>query len=75
MQNTIRWAILRRSLFDRLLLVGGEHNWNIILGSLNMLRYDHYITAMVRALGWFIMIGSIVWFLVMGMRAREESDE
>lgn len=53
---------------------GGEHDWNIILGHMNMLRHDHYIAAMLKALGWFIMLGSIVWFLVVGMRAREESD-
>ncbi|MDP2158252.1 MAG: hypothetical protein Q8K68_11150, partial [Nitrospirota bacterium] len=55
------------------LVGGGEHDWNIILGSLKMLRYDHYIAAMVKALGWFVMLGSIVWVLIMGMRAREES--
>ncbi len=55
------------------LVGGGEHDWNIILGSLKMLKYDHYIAAMLKALGWFIMLGSIVWFLVVGMRAREES--
>ena len=55
------------------LVGGGEHDWNIILGSLNMLRHDHYIAAIVKALGWFIMLGSIVWFLVRGMKAREEN--
>jgi len=55
------------------LVGGGEHDWNIILGSLKMLRHDHYIAAMIKSLGWFVMLGSIVWFLVMGMRAREES--
>ena len=55
------------------LVGGGDHDWNIILGSLNMLRHDHYIAAMTKAIGWFIMLASIVWFLVMGMRAREES--
>jgi len=55
------------------LVGGGDHDWNIILGSLNMLRHDHYIAAIVKSLGWFIMLASIVWFLVMGMRARGES--
>lgn len=55
------------------LVGGGDHDWNIILGHLKMLRHDHYIAALVKALGWFIMLGSIVWFLVIGMRAREES--
>lgn len=55
------------------LVGGGEHDWNIILGNLNMLRYDHYIAAVLKALGWFIMLASIVWFLVMGIKTREES--
>lgn len=55
------------------LVGGGEHDWNIILGNLNMLRHDHYIAAIIKALGWFIMLGSIVWFLVVGMGARQES--
>ncbi len=55
------------------LVGGGDHDWNIILGSLNMLRHDHYIAAIVKALGWFIMLGSIVWFLIVGMRMREEN--
>jgi len=54
------------------LVGGGEHDWNIILGSMKLLRYDHYIAAIVKSLGWFIMLGSIVWFLVVGMRGREE---
>ncbi|MBI5074555.1 MAG: hypothetical protein HZB62_05230 [Nitrospirae bacterium] len=54
------------------LVGGGEHDWNIILGSMKLLRYDHYVAAIVKSLGWFIMLGSIVWFLVRGMRAREE---
>jgi len=47
-------------------------DWNMILGHLHMLKYDHYIAAIIKALGWFIMLGSIVWFIVMGMKAREE---
>ena len=55
------------------LVGGGEHDWNIILGSLKMLRHDHYIAAIVKALGWFIMLGSIVWFLVVGLKEKEEN--
>jgi hypothetical protein len=55
------------------LVGGGDHDWNIILGRMNMLRHDHYIAAVLRALGWLIMLASIVWFLVMGIRTREES--
>jgi hypothetical protein len=55
------------------LVGGGDHDWNIILGHLNILRHDHYIAALIKALGWFIMLASIVWFLFTGMKAREES--
>ena len=51
---------------------GGEHDWNIILGQLKMLKHDHYIAAIVNAAGWLIMLASIVWFLVMGMKTRDE---
>ena len=55
------------------LVGGGEHDWNIILGHMDMLQHDHYIAALVNALGWFIMLGSVVWFLVIGIRARQKS--
>ena len=54
------------------LVGGGEHDWNIILGQLNMLRHDHYIAAVLKALGWLIMLASIVWFLVTGMPERKD---
>jgi hypothetical protein len=50
------------------LVGGGEHDWNIILGQLRMLRYDHYIAATVRVCGWIIMVSSIVGFLAMGIK-------
>jgi len=52
------------------LVGGGEHDWNIILGHLNMLRHDHGIAGTVKVFGWLIMIASIVWFLVMGTLQR-----
>jgi hypothetical protein len=55
------------------LVGGGEHDWNIILSHLNMLGSDHYIAGTVKALGWLVMLASITWFLVMGMKpARDE---
>lgn len=50
------------------LVGGGEHDWNIILGRLGMLRHDHVIAGALRTLGWLIMITSIVWFLFRGIR-------
>jgi len=54
------------------LVGGGEHDWNIILGHLNMLRHDHSIAGTVKVFGWLIMIASIVWFLFMGIRGRTD---
>jgi hypothetical protein len=50
------------------LVGGGEHDGNIILGQLRILRHDHYIAATVRVCGWFIMISLIIWFLAMGIK-------
>ena len=55
------------------LVGGGEHDWNIILNRINAIEYDHYIASVVSAIGWFIMLGSIVWFLITGMKTKEES--
>ena len=54
------------------LVGGGQHDWNIILGQLDVLSHDHYIAAVLRSLGWLIMLASIVWFLVTGMPERED---
>ena len=56
------------------LVGGGEHDWNIILGKLHMLRHDRYIAAVLKALGWLIMLASIVWFLVTGMPERKDAE-
>lgn len=54
------------------LVGGGEHDWNIILGHFGMLRHDHTIAGVVKALGWFIMIAATLWFPAMGMLRRKE---
>jgi len=41
---------------------GGEHDWNIILSRLNLLRSDRAIGDVVRFLGWALML-SAVYFL------------
>ena len=56
------------------LVGGGEHDWNIILGRLNLLRHDYYIASILRVLGWLIMLASIVWFLVMGMKTSGDRE-
>jgi hypothetical protein len=47
---------------------GGEHDGNIILGQLRILRHDHYIAATAGVWGWFIMVSLIMWFLAMGIK-------
>ena len=44
------------------LVGGGEHDWNIILMDLDMLKYDTTLAGIVRAFGWFIMVSAVVWF-------------
>jgi len=50
------------------LVGGGEHDWNRILGSMDMLGSDHYIAGAVRVVGWLVMLASTTWFLVTGFR-------
>jgi hypothetical protein len=38
-----------------------EHDWHTIFSSLGVLQYDTVIAALVRALGWFGMVGTVVW--------------
>ncbi|NJD56888.1 MAG: hypothetical protein FIA94_10855 [Nitrospirae bacterium] len=56
------------------LVGGGEHDWNIILGRLGLLRHDHVIAGALRALGWSVMTASIVWFLFRGIKGRNATD-
>jgi hypothetical protein len=57
-------------------LVGsGEHDWNIILSRLNMLQSDTLIAGIVRSVGWLIMLSSIVWLIIIGIKARTQESE
>ncbi len=57
-------------------LVGsGEHDWNIILSGLNMLLSDTLIAGIVRTIGWLIMLSSIVWLIITGIKARTQESE
>jgi hypothetical protein len=53
------------------LVGGGEHDWNTILLSLNILRFDSKIAAVVKTLGWIIMISSVIWFVTTGIKTEE----
>ena len=57
---------------DLPLVGGGEHDWNIILMDLDMLKYDTTIAGIVRTSGWLIMISVVVWFVIIGLRYKEE---
>jgi len=49
-------------------LVGsGDHDWNIILSELGMLQYDTFIATAVKALGWLIMVSSVLWLVIMSL--------
>ena len=54
------------------LVGGGEHDWNIILIDLDMLKYDTTIAGIVRTFGWLIMVSAVVWFVIMGLKQPEE---
>ena len=54
-------------------LVGsGDHDWNIILSGLNMLQYDTSIASVVKTLGWLIMVSTVLWVVIMGLRSDKE---
>ena len=54
------------------LVGGGEHDWNIILMDLDMLKYDTTIAGIVRTFGWLIMVSTVVWFVIIGLKQPEE---
>jgi hypothetical protein len=45
------------------LVGGGEHDWNLILSDLHLLQQDTTIGAVVRFLGWAIMVGAVLWLV------------
>jgi len=51
---------------------GGEHDWNIILMDLDILKYDTTIAGIVRTLGWLIMVSTVVWFVIIGLKQSEK---
>ncbi|MDI6743838.1 MAG: hypothetical protein QMD07_00515 [Thermodesulfovibrionales bacterium] len=54
-------------------LVGsGGHDWNIILSDIGMLKYDTGIACVVKALGWLIMLSSVVWLLMASLKSKQE---
>ncbi|MCE5195094.1 MAG: hypothetical protein LLF28_06535 [Nitrospiraceae bacterium] len=57
------------------LVGGGEHDWNTILTSMHMLRYDTLIAGIVKTLGWIIMISSIVWFIILAVKSDGSENE
>lgn len=52
------------------LVGGGEHDWNTILSSLHVIQYDTTIAGVVRSIGWVIMVSSIIWFVIMGLKYK-----
>ena len=56
------------------LVGGGEHDWNIILSRLSMLQSDGTIAGIVKAFGWLIMVLSVMWFVVIGIKTGEKEE-
>ncbi len=51
-----------------------EHDWYSIFSSLGVLNYDTKIAAVVRILGWYGMLGCVVW-LAFRVRAKKEEGQ
>jgi len=45
------------------LVGGGEHDWNIILSQLKLLRSDHVLADVTAFFGWSAMILAAAWFV------------
>ncbi len=57
---------------DLPLVGGGEHDWNIILSGLTILKYDTLIGGVVKTSGWLVMTGAVAWFIIKGLTDRED---
>lgn len=53
------------------LVGGGEHDWNIILSGLGILKYDTIIAGTIKGLGGLIMVSAVIWFVVISLRRKE----
>jgi hypothetical protein len=57
------------------LVGGGEHDWNLILSSLNLLNQCGPISSMVRLLGWGIMVGAVLWLGLVFLGSPDEEEK
>ncbi len=48
-----------------------RHDFNAIFSSLGVLDYDTRIAALVRALGWFGMLGVVGWYTVSALKNQQ----
>jgi hypothetical protein len=49
------------------LIGGGEHDLNIILSGLDLLKDDTVIAGIIKAFGWIIMTVVIILLLILGV--------
>lgn len=54
------------------LVGGGEHDWNIILSELGLLRYDTAIARGIKFAGWAVMLSSLFALATGIIRLRAE---
>lgn len=57
------------------LVGGGEHDWNTILSGLNMLQSDASIASVLKAVGWMIMVTSIIWLIIVSVKIKGSESE
>jgi hypothetical protein len=55
------------------LVGGGDHDWNIILTQLGLLRSDRDIAEAVRFLGWMVMVFAVYGFVKRGLKDRADN--
>ncbi|NLG83381.1 MAG: DUF4339 domain-containing protein [Firmicutes bacterium] len=64
--NVARYAADARAV--NLPLIGGEHDWNYLLGKLDLLQYDATVGAFFVALGAVSFLAAAVWPFLIGLR-------
>ena len=66
--NVARYAADARAV--NLPLIGGEHDWNYLLGRLDLLQYDAMAGAFFTALGAVPLLAAAVWPFLVGPKRR-----
>ena len=54
-------------------LVGGEHDWNVLLGDTFLLQHCHLLGRALYLFGRFVMISFAAWYVLLYFQGRDES--